>query len=320
MSDSPTHNKCPYTLKPLSECGEIDDEHIIPDSLGGVKDYCVKVSKKANSDLGSKIDAPLVSSMLIGAKRLQHGIRSRTGRLEWRLRGKTKDTERDVDITFTENGSCDVRFRKPVETDGDSVKLIVTPDARDALLRAFIEGHKRKGRTAQVAAESLSLVESIEVPIEVDILALKRAMIKIAYIAAYELLGDEFLDDPLMPEWRKAFLADDNAGVRDAKIHGVAFDTRDLLDRVLPELQPWEHAISIANLQMQGPVVCVTLFGKEFHSLILIASETSQFGLGVGEGKIAICDTKAGQTRFVDFREHLESSSVQMPGIDIPGA
>jgi hypothetical protein len=317
-----THDRCPYALRPLAELEpETDDEHVFPDSIGGVKDYSVRVGKKANSDLGSRIDAPLVDSMVIGGLRLQHGIRSRSGRLKWTLRGSTKDAGREVDVTFCEDGTSEVFFRKPVEmNDSRTVgKLIVTPKERDAFLKTFIENHQRKGRKVQIAAESLSLVESIEIPIAVDMVALKRAMIKIAYAATYEYLGDAFLNDPLIPEWHKAFLGNDASRVRDAKLHGVAFDTHNILNLMLPALEPYEHAVAIANLQMQGPVVAVTLFGKSFHSLVLIASETSDFGLTVGEGKIAICDAKAGKTRFVNFMDHLVATSNQMPGIDVPG-
>lgn len=322
MPFNATHDRCPYTLKTLVSLGEhVDDEHIFPDAIGGVKDYRVRVAKKANSDLGSQIDAPLVDSMLIGGLRLQHDIRSRSGKLEWTLRGRTKDTGREVAVTFREDGTSNIHFVKPVEMDPGSAlgKLVVRPEQRDAFLKTFIENHKRKGHTVQIAAESVSVVESIEIPIAVDVVALKRAMVKIAYVAAYECLGDAFLGDAMIPEWHKAFLDDDPSSVRDAKLHGLAFDTHNILDLMLPALQPYEHAVAIANLQMHGPVIVVTLFGKSFHSLVLMASQTSDFGLSVGEGKIAICDARAGKTRFINFTDHLVSMSTQMPGIDVPG-
>lgn len=312
---SATYDRCPYTLKPLASLPEVNDEHIFPDAIGGVKDFCVRVDAKGNSDLGSKIDAPLIESFLIAGLRMQHGIKSRSGAPRWKMDGVLKDSGRKVQVVFPESGDVEVEIRKPVEmADGGAKgKLVLRPDQRDAFLKQFIENHKKKGRTVIVSAESASRVSEVEIPIAVDLLALKRAMLKIAYLSVYELLGDAFLDDPLIPEWHKGFMSNDPEVARTARIHGVAFDSSQVLNLVLPPLQSYEHAVVVANLQQQGPVVGVALFGTGFHSLVAIASETSHYGLDVGCGKISICDAKAGRTRSIEFSEHLAQTAARMP-------
>lgn len=60
---------------------------------------------------------------------------------------------------------------------------------------------------------------------------------------------------------------------------------------------------------MNGPVVMVGLFGGDFHNVSLIASETSQYGLAVGEGELAICEATARTTRFIDYTDFLVARS-----------
>ena len=311
----PTYTLCPYALKPLTDLKEVNDEHIFMDAIGGVKDYCVRVSKELNSDLGTRIDAPLINSPLIAGLRLQHGIKSRAGSPTWKLKGATKDTNRPVEMVFDEAGKVDISLRKPVDMAGNGLtgSLILKPDEKEQFLRDFIANHKRKGKTVIVKAEHNLKIEEIEVPITVDLLAIKRALTKIAYVAVYEYLGDAFLCDPLIPEWHKAFLCPDPEAAKTAKLHGLSFDVQDQLEMLFPLLQPYEHAVAIVNLGQHGPVVTVTLFGKSFHSAVMLASETSNYGLQYGEGRIAICDAKAGKTRFAGFTDHLITLAQNFP-------
>lgn len=304
---STTHSRCPYTLRSLASLDEVNIEHIFPDAIGGVKDFAVKVHAKSNSDLGSRVDAPLIESFLIAGLRMQYGIKSRSGLPRWKLNGMLSGTSRRVQVVFSDDGDAEIRILQPVEMSdaGDTGTLVLRPYQRESFLKQFIENHNRKGRSVRVSAESDTEVSEIQVPIEVDLQALKRAMAKIAYLAVYECVGDVFLDDPLIPEWHKAFLSGNPNDARDAKIHGIAFDAANILDMALPPLKEYEHAVFVANLQQQGLVTGVTLFGRGFHSLIALASESSQFGLGIGEGKISICDAKSGRTRSISFMQHL---------------
>ena len=128
MCQNPTYKICPYTLQPLTELEHVNDEHIFPDAIGGTKEYMVRVSAKKNAELGAVIDAPLVDSFLLGALRLVHGIKSRSGRPKWKLRGKTCTTQRDIEVIFPEEGEAETRMYKPVEMNdsGDSGKIIIT--------------------------------------------------------------------------------------------------------------------------------------------------------------------------------------------------
>ncbi len=313
-----THNICPYSLDPLQSLAEVDSEHIFPDAIGGGRDYCVRVAKRANSDLGSRIDRPLVDSFFIGALRLLHGIRSRSGRLEWRLQGEMSDTKQPVDVLLPEAGEMTIRFRKPVvmAEGGESGTIHVRPDERDAFLKELTANYGRKGRSVTITAESRKRVEAVHVPISDETFVLKRAIAKIAYVGAYECLGDAFLADPVACDWREVFMTDDLAKIEKVRIRGGAFDIGDVLKLVLPSMAAYEHGLVVANIGQPGPVVCVSLFGKGPHSMMFIASESTNFGLEPGEGKIAICDGTTRMTRFLDFKDHMQalSASTMFPG------
>ena len=300
-----TWTRCPYTLRPLATIAQVNNEHIFPDAIGGVLDYKINVDAQKNSDLGTLIDSPLVSSTLITAMRLMHGIKARSGDPEWTLKGKIKGTEKEVEITFQTNGETKLHVRKPFEpiVAGGIGTITVSSQQRDELLRTVVNNYARKGKTVNVRRE-VSLGNEVEADLSLDLAAVKRGLIKIAYAALYEYLGDQFLDDPLIPKWHKAIFSASNEDAMAAHIHDVEFDYLGIIKTMLPKLNPYEHAVAIANMQQKGPVVAVSLFGRSFHSLSLVASESSNFGLEVLEGKIAICDAKNGRTRFMSFTDH----------------
>ena len=315
MNSTPTHDRCPYTLKPLATLTAVSDEHIFPDALGGALDYSIRVSAKPNSDLGSKVDAPLIDSFLISGLRFLHGIKSRRGDPTLRFRGVIKGTNTRVDLTLKTDGTATQYVQNPVNKNekGTAAYITVSASDRDAFVRAFIANHHKKGVTVEIAKEHSLVGQPLSCELTIDLLALKRAMAKIAFCGLYEYLGDEYLDDPLVNEWHKMLFSENPEDVRNAKIHGCAFDVDDLTDIMLPPLAPHQHGLAIANLQQRGPVVAVSLFGKGFHSLVALASESSNYGLATLEGKIVVCDTKTGRTEFRSFSDHFVQASARLP-------
>lgn len=317
MTGPITHDVCPYTLKPLAHLDETNVEHIFPDAIGGVKDYVVRVSAKANGDLGGVIDSPLINSFLISGLRLMHGIRSRHGDPQLKFRGVIEGTATQVELTFESEGKVYAYVRNPVSNDpsGKKSEITISADARDKFVKSFIENHRKKGRTVRIAKENSVVGQQISSDLAVDLLAIKRALAKIAYAAVYEYLGDQYLADPLIPEWQKILFSTNPEEVHNSKIHGLAFDAESILEVMLPPLEPYQHAVAIANMHQKGPVVAVSLFGRGFHSLFALASETSNYGLDELEGKIAICDARGAKTTFLDFRQHFIKTADAFPSV-----
>ena len=177
-----TYNICPYSLKPLSELENVNDEHIFPDAIGGGLDFSIKVSEKHNSELGTTLDSKLITSPLIAGARLFNGIKSRAGSPKWKMKGETATTKRPIEVTFDETGEMEIWFRKPVEMGDDGTgALIVKPEERDKFLEQFIKNNQRKGKTVKVTDEKKTLNEELRLDISFDTLP-RISHIKVAHL------------------------------------------------------------------------------------------------------------------------------------------
>ena len=101
---------CPYTDTeiPLSETAP---EHVVPLSLGGVNEFCVRTEKKANWDLGSKIDGRLAEEFLVKQRRNRLGMTGHSGKHPVvRLKRSELESGEPVQVTFDRG---DVRIWSP---------------------------------------------------------------------------------------------------------------------------------------------------------------------------------------------------------------
>ncbi len=308
--------RCPYTRRPLNELVKVSREHVVPDAIGGADAYSVDCCRDANSALGTRVDAPLVNSDFLRALRVQHGIESRTGAAKWELRGTEVESGTPVNLTISEGPVPTVHYPKPVtmSDDGKSGTFIVTPAGRDEFVRRFVENHARKGKRVEIVSETRRPVGPSKFEVVAEMRPIARGLLKIAYLAAFEYLGDAFLDDDLNANWRAAVLTDDP--VETTRLLGEAFNAQGLIDSLLPALLPHEHATVVANLQVSGPTVAVTLFGKSPYSLVVSEAAMSNLGLAEGEGQIVICDSKARTVRRLSFLDHLSSEADRLFGPD----
>ena len=94
---------CIYAGKKIDE-SKSNLEHVIPLSLGGSDEFCIKVSEKYNSILGSKIDGKMTQDFLIGIDRVKHGDKGHSSK-EPRMDIKSKlESEKPVITSFTRDG------------------------------------------------------------------------------------------------------------------------------------------------------------------------------------------------------------------------
>ena len=102
---------CPYTDQEIP-LADTTPEHVVPLSLGGVNEFCVRTEKKANSDIGSKIDAPLAEEFLVKQRRNRLGMVGHSGKrpvVTWK-RSELESGE-PVQVTLDRG---DVRIWSPV--------------------------------------------------------------------------------------------------------------------------------------------------------------------------------------------------------------
>lgn len=289
--------RCPYTLKPLTELAETSREHVILDALGGPDAYSVRACPRANSKLGETVDAAFLAESLVEAARSRVGVKSRSGVTVWNLTGETVEGNRPVDVTIPHQGPVDVYHRKPIEKDAEtnSYRIIAQPEQADKLLEELKDNLAKKGKEIAKVEITQRPSQQIHSRIQVDFTVLQTGLMKIAYLACCEFLGDSFLDDALNPEWQKAIRAQSWEDAEKIKIHGCCFDkAADCVNRILPKMPNHQHGIAIVNLKQSGPVVAVRLFGDELLTAVVCASETSNHGRLAGQGQLLICDSKTG--------------------------
>lgn len=306
--------KCPYTLKLHADLPETSREHVILDALGGPTGYSVITCRKANSQFGESLDAAFLREPVVEALRSRMGIESRSGVASWNLRGQTVDEKRPVDLTIPHEGAATVFHRKPVERDAEGKNFrIVAPSVQaDKILQEMKTNLAKKGLKISEAKVTQSPSQEIHTQMIVNLTVMSSGLMKIAYLACCEFLGDGFLDDPLNSEWQKAIRATTADDAERIRIHGCCFNKgTDAANRILPRLAEHERGIVIVNLNQGGPVVAVRLFGSELLTAVAQASETNGYGLPEGDGLLLVCDAKTGVIRREQWANHLLRMSQQ---------
>lgn len=175
------------------------------------------------------------------------------------------------------------------------------------------------GRFGQAQLSLIKKDPFLGLPIQ-DMARLSAGMAKVAYLAAFEFLGDQFLDDPLNSEWRNLVTARSAAEVAASKLRFLPLGPREVLYEaaLLPDLGPHEHAITICNFQENTPLVALKLFGCLSH--VFRVSQSDTYGLQLLEGQIAICDSVKRTIRTQKFMPHFLSfaSRYHVAGGDLP--
>ena len=83
---------CPYMDRELNE-SETSREHVIPLSLGGNNAFTVRVSRKFNSDIGSKIDGALSNDFFMLSRRSQLDVRGHSRKRPKLILKKSRDSD-----------------------------------------------------------------------------------------------------------------------------------------------------------------------------------------------------------------------------------
>ena len=133
---------CIYTNKFLS-FKETSPEHIIPLSLGGCNDFCIRVDKVKNTELGSRIDGKLTNDNFISSIRRHKDFRGHSGKIpetKW-TKTKIKGTDKPLQLIFrgkeswffdpiekrklSENETKDLNFESTFKFDKD-IRMLFT--------------------------------------------------------------------------------------------------------------------------------------------------------------------------------------------------
>jgi hypothetical protein len=288
--------RCPLTLKRIEEIQVLSDEHIIHEAIGGPRWYSVRADKDANSRFGSGADSRFLNSDIIKLWRIRNGILGKSDKdLSLRMNGTIKGQKQKVVVTF-KNKSTEVDYVPPIRKseDGRSGRMIVRVDRADAELARITKDHAKKNIRVTVTDSSSLGTPQLDIPFEVESAAIWAGALKIGYLAAFDFLGDSFLDDPLNSAWRQAIEAEKMNVLTSSPIQfQLRFGTEPC------PLTTVEHFIHITNATSKGRSVVVNLFGSPF-TVVALLSQNPKLGVPECLGRVIHCNAKTSEMRGLD--------------------
>lgn len=185
---------------------DMSDEHVIPDSLGGFY-HIFNVCKICNSEMGQKVDSPLVNHKLTELYRFAQEIEGKTGSVPNPFSGiflEEGNPEIKARVDVNQDGKLEVLYHPIIrlKEDGGVVQSIeIEVDTKDEgkideILKKIT---KRKGipDSAIVQSERRRKVRTGGVGgrWEIDILKFKIGLLKIAYEFAVDSIKNFYQDE-----------------------------------------------------------------------------------------------------------------------------
>ncbi|CUI97176.1 HNH endonuclease [Achromobacter xylosoxidans] len=185
---------------------DMSDEHVIPDSLGGFY-HIYSVCKPCNSELGEKVDSPLVNHKLTELYRFAQEIEGKTGKVPNPFSGifaEKENPEATARLDVNKEGKIEPFYHPKttvVEKDGVVEAIEISVDSKDeekidGILKKIL---KRKGipESAVVKGERRREIRTggLGGKWEIDILKFRIGLLKIAYEFAVDSIP-AYLNDP----------------------------------------------------------------------------------------------------------------------------
>jgi hypothetical protein len=200
-----------------------------------------------------------------------------------------------VEVTFKKDSvEADYVPRVVRNKDGRTGRIIVSADRAEQELVRIMNDFAKK-RTRLTVTDQTSREAEVDIPFQTDLAPIWAGALKVAYLAAFDFLGDSFLDDPLNSAWRQAIEAETMDTLRQSPIR---FQIR-LTGAIPCPLHPTQHYVFITVAGTKGRQVILYLFGGQIGIGALL-SEKGQFGVPDSASRIIYCDAKDSTVRGFD--------------------
>ncbi len=181
------------------EESDFNDEHVIPDSIGGY--YHIKsVCKECNSKLGNKIDILLVEHKSIEIKRSELRIKGKKGHLPNPFNGiwKFDGTDIDVRLKIDKKNILTPEIVTKCEEQSPLNKCYTFDKSNERLIDSIISKNIKRNNISHKQLKYTKEVKSINSPIvgsfTFDLRNYKIALLKIAYEFAVDCVPSYFKD------------------------------------------------------------------------------------------------------------------------------
>ena len=186
---------------------ELSDEHVIPDSIGGVY-HIYNVCKDCNSYLGRNVDNKLVNHYFTSFMRYDLNIKGKTGKLPNPFDGThilINDNETKVKMILDENGIPRPYLLPKIEKTTHDNKLVVklhidTQDENkiNKIIEKILKREKIDKNSHQIITDTEPNITrfrpNIRMEKQIDLKEFKIGLLKIAYEFAVDSIEDFFED------------------------------------------------------------------------------------------------------------------------------
>ena len=274
-----------------------NDEHVIPDSIGGyyhIKSVCVD----CNSNMGSHIDNLLTNHKFIEFQRHTHGIKGKSGKTPNPFRGThtlKEDPTQKVKLELNEEGQFEMKLLPKIPkiiADNFTITIDKKDEKEiDIIINKFLERNgipKDKVKIGEYKHNSLDK-PWVETSLSIDIKEFKMGILKIAYEFAVDQIP-QYFNDP------EAIKISDVLKTVDFKyLHDRITFIGDGLNKEI--LKPFNHLIDFENknhylILFDSPDLGLIVFVNLFNvfNLAIRLSEKSGFvpnNMIVGKNDIA---------------------------------
>jgi hypothetical protein len=313
---------CVYCNEDHQVGEKFSDEHIIPEALGGLKPFAIRVCETINNTVGNEIDKPFISMFPVNADRFFLNLASHRGLPTLDFSGTTviDGKERSIQSTV-KDGQKVLRLTDAVievsqEADRDLITVSADPQLARTILLGKLEATRKQGKTmthrdgTPVTPESIDRLiaeQSVAVPQPSILLKLElsgfdavRFFCKVALATGFYIAGEPF---------GRAAVADK---LRSIMQSGITENVQ-LLGAFWPFYKnpeafrffstPDMHVLAV--LPDEPHVLAISLFGGSYTALVkLHESESYEWPL-TREGRVFQISLKDNQFEQWSYRDYL---------------
>ncbi|MHC1738813.1 MAG: HNH endonuclease [Ignavibacteriaceae bacterium] len=288
-------------------------EHIFPESIGG--NICIsEVCKVCNSHLGENVDAPMINSFPIEAKRQLLKLAGKKGYIPNPLENGFLSTDPNQKVKYIfKDGSPESLYVVPYfryvkdENDNSTTQIILDkkdehkiPEILDKIIkRASANGKPVELRNIQRYEGRLDNCR-IQIKKQVNLIDWQRCIIKIAYEMAFRKLGVDYLNNPIAVRIRDLLKKEkiDYTDLREAKIQANIYFVNDI--NAIPFVDD-PNCLYAVFFPIDGKLICFVRIFDVYQGSIVV--DDNYDGKYPDDAKIAKIDVINKSTEELDYLE-----------------
>lgn len=309
-----------------SDCedSEMTEEHIFPDAIGGnikLTDMC----KLCNSHLGEYVDAPMINSWLIEAKRQLLKLPGKKGKIPNPLEDGVLSTDSSQKVKYKFiDGEPESLYVVPNfkygkdENGNDNIQIIL--DKKDEhKLPEIIEKMKKRAakKGTPIEFSNMNKVEGrdekpwVQMTKIISLYDWQRCLIKIAYELTYRKVGIGYLNNPIAVRIRELLKKEKiiQTDLENAKLHGSITLANDGFNIPFVDNPNCLYAVF---LPIDGKLNCFIRIFDAYQALIVVDDVHSGSFPKDGEViKIDPTNKSKDEQSFLEFIEKQSQNSEQ---------